>query len=62
MTHKYDLPFLACDGHEIDTLALLGEGGSKTVLEVSVDGMRRAIAIPNSADTPDVREKVKLLI
>ncbi len=54
MTHEF--PIIQSENKDIAVLSLLGNGGSKTVLEVSVGGMKRALAIPNMVDGEDVRE------
>ncbi len=53
MTHEF--PTIQSGDEDIEVLSLLGAGGSKTVLEVSVGGMKRALAIPNTVDVEDVR-------
>ncbi|HSH55472.1 MAG TPA: hypothetical protein VK983_01440 [Candidatus Limnocylindrales bacterium] len=53
---ELDLPYIQQGSQEVEVLSLLSSGGSKTVLEVSFDGLRRALAIPNVVDSPDIRE------
>lgn len=54
MSHEF--PTIQSGDKDIEVLSLLGAGGSKTVLEVSVDGMKRALAIPNMVDVEDMRK------
>lgn len=51
---KFELPSLIHKGEALEVLSVLGAGGSKTVLDVSVDGLRRAIAIPNTTDPDEI--------
>lgn len=46
---------LQIGGEQVEIIKILGEGGTKTVLETSIWGLRRALAIPNQVDTNDVR-------
>lgn len=53
---KPELPHLVCEGEILEVFSILGEGGSKTVLDVSIGGLKKAIAIPNDTDPQDVQE------
>lgn len=55
MSHEF--PTIKSGDEALEVLSLLGNGGSKTVLEVSIGGMKRALAIPNMVDTEEVREE-----
>lgn len=52
---SHELPTIQSGDKDIEVLSRLGGGGSKTVLEVSIDGMKRALAIPNMVDADEVR-------
>lgn len=41
------------EGNVLETGKVLGEGGSKTVVEVFVEGERLALALPNKVDSGD---------
>ena len=53
---KSELPALIHNGEALEVFSVLGAGGSKTVLDVSVDGLKRAVAVPNEADSQEVRD------
>jgi hypothetical protein len=55
MSHEFPIIKSGDEAHEV--LSVLGAGGSKTVLEVSIGGMKRALAIPNMVDPEEVREE-----
>lgn len=41
----------------VEVLGILGAGGSKTVLDISLSGLRRALAIPNRTDPKNVQDE-----
>ena len=53
---KSELPALIYNGEALEVFSVLGAGGSKTVLDVSVDGLKRAVAVPNETDSQQVRD------
>lgn len=47
---------ITISGQPTEFFSVLGEGGSKTVLDVSFNGLRRALAIPNAIDASEIRD------
>lgn len=41
----------------VEVLGILGAGGSKTVLDISLGGLRCALAIPNRTDPKNVQDE-----
>lgn len=57
MTASHEMPSIAIKGHRVEVLGVLGAGGSKTVLDISVGGLRRALAIPNHTDPKNIQDE-----
>lgn len=51
------VPDIRIEDKQLEILGVLGAGGSKTVLDTSIDGLRRALAIPNHTDSISVQDK-----
>lgn len=57
MTASHEMPSIAIKGNRVEVLGILGAGGSKTVLDISLGGLRRALAIPNHTDPKNIQDE-----
>lgn len=51
------VPDIRIKGKQLEILGILGAGGSKTVLDTSINGLRRALAMPNHTDPISIQDK-----
>lgn len=57
MPTPLDFPRIQSKHETVEVYGFFGAGGSKTVLDVSLSGLRRALAIPNQTDPLDTRQE-----
>ena len=57
MRIPHEVPSITIKDNPVEILGVLGTGGSKTVLDASLNGLRRALAIPNRTDPISIQDK-----
>ena len=57
MRIPHEVPSITIIDNPVEILGVLGTGGSKTVLDASLNGLRRALAIPNRTDPISIQDK-----
>ena len=57
MQTPHEVPSITIKDNPVEILGILGTGGSKTVLDTSLNGLRRALAIPNRTDPISIQDK-----
>lgn len=57
MRTLHEVPDIRIKDEPVEILGILGTGGSKTVLDTSLNGLRRALAIPNRTDPISIQDK-----
>lgn len=57
MSIPHEVADIKTKDETVEILGFFGAGGSKTVLDVSLRGLRRALAIPNTADSLTVQDQ-----